>query len=100
MDRYKDTVEFIKHNGKRRYESMYYPKFEYKSTDIYFISKQFDRMDLLAQEYYNDPTLWWVIQRANNLAGGTLQIQPGLQIRVPFPLDAFTTQNKLIETQF
>lgn len=103
MDRYRNTVEFIKHtDGKtRRYETMYYPKFERKTTDVYIIAKRGQRLDLLAAEYYNDVELWWVIFRANpGLPGGTLQLPPGRRIRIPFPLSEFTAQELLDETQF
>jgi len=50
--------------------------------DIYIISKESDRLDLLAHKYYNDVTKWIYIAEANNIFG-TLYIEPGTQIRIP-----------------
>ena len=46
---------------------------------------QGDRYDVLAQTYYNDSTLWWIIARANATISSTdsLYPSPGAQIRIP-----------------
>lgn len=102
MQRYEEIVNIIKHNGdgKRRYETLLYPNFPPMSSDIYIISKKLDRMDSLANEYYDNPRLWWVIQRANNLQGGTLVINPGLRIRIPYPIDDYEIILDTKEKQF
>lgn len=102
MERYSKIVQKIKHNdiGKLRYESIRYPTFDPKTTDYYIISKRMDRMDLIAYDWYQDARLWWVIQRANNLPGGTLQVKPGTRVRIPWPLSDFEIKDKLINSQF
>lgn len=103
MERYEQTVGKIKtSDGKRRYETIYYPNFEFDSSDIYIISKQLDRMDNLAFQYYGDPRFWWIIQRVNNLPGGTFMIPAGLRIRIPSPnkFNEFTIQQLLNDKQF
>lgn len=102
MQRYEETVNVIRHNGdgKRRYETMLYPKIPLKTSDIYILSKKLERMDLLANEYYGDPRYWWVIRKANKLPGGTLQIPAGKRIRIPYPLDATELQVLMAEMQF
>jgi nucleoid-associated protein YgaU len=42
-----------------------------------------DRLDLLAQEYYGDTSLWWVIARANKLDGDSWILEPGQQLQIP-----------------
>jgi hypothetical protein len=64
-------------------ESTIYPKISASDNDIYIISGQGDRLDLLAQKYYNDPRMWWIIANANNLNDASLSIQPGRQLRIP-----------------
>jgi hypothetical protein len=102
MNRYTISVDKIRHNGdgKTRFESIRYPEFDPKTTDYYIITKRMDRMDLIAYDWYQDATLWWVIQRANNLPGGTLQIKPGTRVRIPWPLNDFEIQDKLRQSQF
>jgi hypothetical protein len=44
-----------------------------------------DRYDLLAQTYYNDSSLWWIIalSNLNNTAADSLYPNVGEQIRIP-----------------
>jgi hypothetical protein len=64
-------------------ESTIYPKISATNDDIYIISGQGDRLDLLAQKYYNDPRMWWIIATANNLNDASLAVEPGRQLRIP-----------------
>lgn len=70
--------------GPKVYRPSIIPSTIPDSRDTYFYSREGDRLDLLANEFYNDVTLWWVIASANNLGKGTLAITPGKLIRVPF----------------
>ena len=101
MNRYNDVVHKIRHNGdgKQRYETMLYPLFEPQATDRYIISRKLQRMDTLAYAHYGDPRLWWVIQRANSLPGGTFQIPAGIRVRIPWPLSVYDVQQKLSDRQ-
>ena len=81
MNRYTISVDKIRHNGdgKTRFESIRYPEFDPKTTDYYIITKRMDRMDLIAYDWYQDATLWWVIQRANyklTLSAGSGKTSP------------------------
>ena len=49
--------------------------------DIYVISQDGDRLDLLAHQFYGDVKLWWYIAKANNLKFMTLPI--GTRLRIP-----------------
>jgi hypothetical protein len=51
--------------------------------DKYIISREGDRLDILANEMYGDIKYWWIIASANNLGKGSLLIPPGVQIRIP-----------------
>lgn len=42
-----------------------------------------DRVDLLAHRYYGDPTLWWIIARANPEIMDWHVLPPGYVVRVP-----------------
>ena len=68
-----------------------YPSIPHSENDIYIITRDSDRLDLLAGQYYEDVTLWWVIATANNLGKGTLVVPPGLQIRIPNDIEAVVT---------
>jgi nucleoid-associated protein YgaU len=64
-------------------ESTIYPKIKPNNNDLYIISEQGDRLDLLANKYYGDTTLWWVIATANNINDATFYVEAGIQLRIP-----------------
>ena len=70
MSRYKNT-DIVKKEGLRKYRNtIVYPIITPKVDDIYIIAQQGDRLDNLAWEYYENPTYWWIIARANNIGKG------------------------------
>lgn len=71
------------HNGTRVFNTTIYPKIERKFGDTYVIAAEYDRLDTIAQQFYGDPSLWWVIAEANGLGKGTLRITAGLQLWIP-----------------
>ena len=74
-----------------------YPDIPLNFQDQYFITTEGDRFDILAQQFYNDSSLWWIISIANpQLSQDSLYIPPGTQIRVPFnPSDIITNYRAL-----
>jgi len=75
--------------GKRYYSGILYPLITPRNSDIYVITTVGDRLDILANQYYKDPTMWWVIASANNLRKDSMFITPGTQLRIPIDLVAF-----------
>ena len=69
--------------GKTFYGTILYPKIERRASDLYVESRAGDRLDLLANEFYRDVTLWWIIAQANDLGHGTMAVKPGIQLRIP-----------------
>lgn len=74
-------------NLKRRYIDVKYPEIPRDNLDIYLYTTKGDRYDLIAQTYYNDSSLWWIISLANTFTQTPDSIfpTPGNQIRVPSP---------------
>lgn len=81
--RYQNITKFLNPQGRRYVTNPMYPVIPQTEDDIYIISSDGDRYDLLANSFYNDPKLWWIIASANNATVDNLAIQPGLQIRIP-----------------
>jgi nucleoid-associated protein YgaU len=71
-------------NPKRRFINVKYPDIPRDFSDTYVYTTQGDRYDLLAQTYYGNSSLWWVISRANPSQPSD-SIYPGIwaQIRIP-----------------
>ena len=42
-----------------------------------------DRLDLVAEEFYNNSSLWWVIMEHNPEISDPLQIPAGKKLRIP-----------------
>jgi hypothetical protein len=87
--------------GDLYYKTVFYPEVEESEEDIYVITDFGDRLDLLANQFYNDVTLYWVISIANpNVMNfGSLTITEGKQLRIPAPqrlpdiLDTYNIMN-------
>jgi phage tail protein X len=74
---------------KRNYlESTIYPKVKSNDNDMYIISEEGDRLDILASKYYGDTSLWWIIAVANNLNDASFYPEAGLQLRIPSNMSA------------
>ena len=93
-------------NKKKAYVTVYYPEVPLDFNDIYVSTIKGDRFDLLANQYYNDSSLWWIISIANTATAGTsspsdlpqnsLLIPEGLQIRIPANPQSIISAFKLI----
>jgi len=71
--------------GKVVYKTSRYPEVALSENDIYVYTTQGDRFDILANIYYGDSSLWWVISIANTDINNqsSLNIPIGSQIRIP-----------------
>jgi len=81
--RFKTIPTRISSKGKVYKRNVIYPEIPESELDIYVITSYGDRYDILAQEYYKDSDLWWIIASANNYNRGSLNITPGVQLRIP-----------------
>ena len=83
MNRYQN-IPIVKIDKKRVYQTTRYPEIPLSENDTYVYTVQGDRYDILAQQYYSDSSLWWIISTANEqLIQNTLTIPEGIQIRIP-----------------
>ena len=80
MSRYSNT-RLKRENEKSYYKSTTFEKIPKTDADIYVITQYGDRLDLLANQFYQNQSLWWYIAQANNL--NTMNVQPGVTLRIP-----------------
>jgi phage tail protein X len=97
MNRYQSISTTTNSQGIKYYKNSKYPEIPLSVNDIYAISTSGDRFDLLAQQYYGDSSLWWIISIANeNLSQNSLYIPEGTQIRIPSnPTAIISSYNQL-----
>jgi hypothetical protein len=84
MSRYKKIQIKKIPSGKRYFKTVRYPVIEKTINDRYIVGQYGDRLDNLANKYYQDSSLWWIIARANNIGKGDLVVPLGIQLRIPF----------------
>jgi len=83
MYRYQN-IKQTKIDGKRVYQTTKYPEILLTEDDIYVTTVQGDRFDVLALQYYQDESLWWIISVANgSLTQDSLLPPEGIQLRIP-----------------
>lgn len=83
MNRYENIKNDKTESGKSFKKNVLYPNIPVSENDFYVIATVGDRYDTLAQQFYRDSTLWWIIASANNHQRASLVPTPGAQLRVP-----------------
>ena len=84
MNRYENTklVHRVRNNNKViSRTTMIYSSIPESDDDMYVITQYGDRLDLLANQFYGDLTLWWYIAKANGLK--TMIVPIGTSLRIP-----------------
>ena len=82
MKRYDKTPIKKSKEGFRVYSTTYYPSIPLSDSDIFITTKESSRLDSLANQYYGDYSLWWVLAKANGIRGKTV-LKAGQILRIP-----------------
>lgn len=82
-NRYINTKRTRTENGRTYLINSVYPDIPVSEDDIYVIATVGDRYDILAESFYGDSTLWWIIAAANTSKKDSLIPTPGVQLRIP-----------------
>jgi nucleoid-associated protein YgaU len=61
------------------------PDIPEQPDDLTYRVRGGDRIDLLANVFYGDPILWWVLASANNIEIVPTELNEGSVLRVPSP---------------
>ncbi len=93
-NRYENTNVRVDENKNRYYTTTLYPEIPPSVNDIYILTEVGDRLDILANTYYKDNSLWWIIAKANpdKIRRDGLLVKPGLQIRIPVIIENILIQ--------
>lgn len=70
-------------DGRTVYKSRVYPNIPKSNQDIYIVTQAGDRLDTIANQFYNDSTLWWIIATANNIHDAPFGLSDGTILRIP-----------------
>ena len=84
MNQKAPNLKVVKDNdGKRYYRPTVVRGIPLKDTDRFIYPVDGDRFDTLAQRFYGDSNLWWIIAKANNINNGSIGLEPEKRIRIP-----------------
>ena len=76
-------ARLLEAGGVTFWDTLELPELPEQSDDISYQVLQTDRIDLLANRFYGDPILWWVIAAANDMEILPTDLNAGDIIRIP-----------------
>lgn len=86
--------------GSLYYQTNVYPQVQPTNNDYYVITTVEDRLDLLAFDFYQDSSLWWIIASANALPGDSIFPPIGIQLRIPTNIQSILNNYNLENNGF
>ena len=95
MSRYNSTSEIRDNKDIKRRGTTILPVIPKSANDIYIVTTGLERLDKLAQTFYDDVSMWWIIAAANGLGKGSLIVPEGTNLRIPSSAGA---QDIIIQT--
>ena len=99
MGRYTNINQFTYRKGRPFKVTVIYPDIPLSFDDIYVFTDEGDRFDILAETYYKDSNLWWVISIANpQFSQNSMTTDIGVQIRIPGNVGAIVNQYNLLNS--
>lgn len=81
--RYKNSQRVKLNDGRIVYRSRVYPNIPKRDDDIYIVTQSGDRLDTLANQFYGESSLWWIIAAANNIHDAPFAVKDGTTLRLP-----------------
>ena len=85
--RYKNAKLLKDKNNVRYYKPTIVPNIPIKDSDIFVYPIYGERFDNMANRYYGDSNLWWIIAKANELSKGDIAPKPNVKLRIPTVID-------------
>ncbi len=83
MSRYTTSQTLKRVAEQRRISTVIVPVIPLSDQDTHIKTTTPDRLDKLANTFYGDATLWWIIAVSNGLGKGSLHVPPNTTIRIP-----------------
>lgn len=70
-------------DSKQQYRTLTLPSFGERSDDLVIQINDYTRLDVIANDFFGDSTLWWVVASYNNLPGDSLYTTGLKYLRIP-----------------
>jgi hypothetical protein len=81
--RYQSTKQIRDASNIRRAQTWIYAVPETNNNDTFIQTTTSDRLDNIANDFYADPQLWWLIAAVNGLGKGSLMVPENTKLRIP-----------------
>lgn len=81
-------------DGREVYRNKKIKSIPKRNDDIYVVVQDGDRLDTIANEYYSDSSLWWIIASANQIHDPSFTIKEGTILRLPVNTNAIINENQ------
>ena len=81
-NRYNNSKVFSDENGTRYLNRVEYPSIPIRDNDVFIRGVFGETFMNIANRFYQDKDLWWIIARANN-QGDSIYTVPGKEYRIP-----------------
>lgn len=81
--RYSRSDQKTDEDGNRVYKTTLFTSPDRTNNDQFIELDRTRRLDILADEFYDDRDLWWVIAQANNLNTASFFVEAGTRLRIP-----------------
>ena len=100
-NRYSTTqVRVTQVKNKPFYGTTRYPEIPLKFSDIYVITTTGDRLDIMANKFYGDSSLYWIIASANpQFKQNSLTPPAGTQLRIPTAIGPIISAFELLNEE-
>lgn len=82
MDRYQYNKKLFDENNKQYISTMLLVDIPLADDDIYILAHVGSRLDIIADNYYGDQSMWYILGHVNNIYN-TLYIKEETQLRIP-----------------
>ena len=94
------TLKIKNINRKRVYRALKYPEIPLSINDLYVVTTEGDRLDLLADQFYQDVDMWWIIATANTdiVKRDSFNLKPGTEIRIPLDTQSIIQEFELLNS--
>lgn len=83
MGRYSTARVQQDNNEVRKLSTIIIPTVPLSGEDVYIQTTSVDRLDKLANIFYQDASLWWIIAAANGLGKGSYMVPANTRLRIP-----------------
>ena len=85
----------------RYFKPLKYPEIPLDIDDVYIITTVGDRLDLLANQFYGDIRLWWLIASANmnKVRRDSFALKTGVEIRIPVNVEGILSDFEELNEQ-